>query len=75
MNILRSTAYVLVMIGAIAWGIIGLFNFNIVAALFGDASILARIVYTLVGISAVYLIATYEHEECLCDCTDTDMRY
>ena len=75
MNILRTIAYVLVMVGAIAWGIIGLFNFNLVSALFGDASILSRIVYTLVGISAVYLMATYEHEECLCDCSETDMHF
>ena len=70
MNIIRSIAYVLVMVGAITWGMIGLFNFNIVAALFGDMTILSRIVYSLVGLSAIYLIATYEHEECLCDCTN-----
>lgn len=75
MNILRTIAYVLVMVGAIAWGIIGLFNFNLVSALFGDASILSRIVYALVGISAVYLIATHEQEECLCDCSETDMHF
>ena len=70
MNIMRTTAYVLVMVGAIAWGIVGLFNFNIVAALFGDGTILSRIVYSLVGISAVFLAATYEQEECYCDCPE-----
>ena len=70
MNIVRTIAYVLVMVGAIVWGFVGLFDYNIVAAMFGDATILSRIIYSLVGISALYLIATHEQEECLCDCSD-----
>ena len=72
MNIMRTIAYVLVMVGAIVWGFVGLFDYNIVAALFGDGTILARIIYSLVGVSALYLIATHEQEECLCDCSDSD---
>ena len=37
-----------------ARGLVGVFNFNLVAAIFGEMSILSRIVYTLVGLSAVY---------------------
>jgi uncharacterized membrane protein YuzA (DUF378 family) len=70
MNILRGIAFVLVMVGAIAWGILGIFNVNIVAALFGDATILTRIVYALVGISAIVLLATHQYDECLCDCRE-----
>lgn len=53
MNFLKGTAYVLTLIGAINWGLIGLFGFNLVAAIFGDMTVLARIIYSLVGISAV----------------------
>ncbi len=70
MNILRRIAFVLVMVGAIVWGILGIFNINLVAALFGDATILSRIVYALVGISAIVLMATYNHDECLCECNE-----
>lgn len=57
MSILKTIAYVLVIIGALNWGLIGLFNFNLVALLFGDMTLLARIVYSLVGISAIiYMI-------------------
>lgn len=75
MNIMRTIAYTLVMVGAIVWGIVGFFNYNIVAAIFGDASLLSRIVYSLVGISAVYMLATTQQEECLCDCSDTNEHY
>ena len=41
-------------IGAINWGLIGLFRFNLVELLFGDMTVLARIVYSLVGISGLW---------------------
>lgn len=55
---LDYTAIVLTIIGAINWGLIGLFSFNLVALLFGEATALSRIVYTLVGLSGLYLIYT-----------------
>ena len=70
MHIARMIAYTLVITGAIVWGIVGFFNYNIVAALFGDASILARAVYSLVGISGITLLATHDFEECYCSCSD-----
>jgi uncharacterized protein len=47
---------VLLIVGGINWGLIGLFDFNLVAALFGEGSALSRIVYVAVGLSALYSI-------------------
>ncbi len=47
-------AYALLMIGALNWGLVGLFGFDLVAGLFGDMTILSRIVYGLVGLAALY---------------------
>lgn len=52
------TAIILTVIGALNWGLIGLFSFDLVAFLFGDMSLISRIVYTLVGIAGLYLIYT-----------------
>ena len=49
---------ILLAIGGLNWGLVGLFNFNLVSTLFGDMSILTRIVYTLVGISAISTLIT-----------------
>ena len=70
MHIARMIAYALVITGAIIWGVVGFFNYNIVAALFGDGSLMSRIVYSLVGISCIFLLATTESEACFCDCTE-----
>lgn len=56
MYILKIIAYVLVIVGAINWGLIGFFGFDLVATLFGEMSLLSRIIYGLVGISAVALL-------------------
>ncbi len=59
MNIVRIIAYIFVIIGAINWGLVGFFNFDLVAAIFGEMSLLARIVYSIVGISGLILLFTY----------------
>jgi uncharacterized membrane protein YuzA (DUF378 family) len=46
--------WTLLVIGGLNWGLVGILNFDLVAAIFGDMSILSRIVYTLVGLAAVY---------------------
>ena len=51
-------AAILLVVGGLNWGLVGFFNFNLVAAIFGDGSIFARIIYALVGFSALYQIAT-----------------
>lgn len=54
MKILRNIALVLLIIGGLNWGLIGLFDFNLVAFLFdGFSVIISRIIYTVVGISAI----------------------
>ncbi len=51
-------ALVLVIIGALNWGLIGLFRFDLVASLFGgQTALLSRIVYTLVGAAGAYCIS------------------
>ena len=56
MEILDKIALVLVIIGAIVWGLVGLFNFNLVDTIFGSMSIISRIIYILVGISGLWAI-------------------
>ena len=72
MHILKTIAFALVITGALVWGIVGFFDYNIVSALFGDATLMSRIVYSLVGISGIVMLATAgEEEECYCDCKET----
>lgn len=54
MKIIDKIALVLIIIGAINWGLIGLFNFNLVATIFGDMTIISRIIYGLVGLSGLW---------------------
>ena len=56
---LDYTCLTIAIIGAINWGLIGIFRFDLVAFLLGDMSWLSRIVYTLVGLSGLYLISAY----------------
>lgn len=51
------TALVIAFIGALNWGLIGIFRFNLVSFLFGDMTLLSRIIYILVGISGLYLLS------------------
>ena len=55
LNGLDWTALVLLIIGGINWGLVGFFGFNLVSAIFGEMTLLSRIIYALVGISAVYV--------------------
>ena len=59
MRVLNCIALTIVIIGAINWGLVGFFNFNLVAFLFGGMSWLSRIIYALVGICGLYLITFY----------------
>jgi len=53
---LYSICLVLVIVGGLNWGLVGLLNFDLVAAIFGNMSFLSRLVYDLVGLSAIYLL-------------------
>jgi uncharacterized membrane protein YuzA (DUF378 family) len=50
-------ALALVIVGAINWGLVGLFQFDLIAALFGASSIIARIIYVVVGISGLLCLS------------------
>lgn len=52
-------ALIITIIGAINWGLIGFFRFDLVAFLFGDMSVFSRIVYALVGLCGLYLISFF----------------
>ena len=54
MKTIDVVVWTLLVIGGLNWGLVGVFNFDLVAAIFGDMSILSRIVYSLVGFSAIY---------------------
>lgn len=55
-NVLDWIALVLVIVGGLNWGLVGLLQFDLVAAIFGAGSLLANIVYILVGLAALYMI-------------------
>lgn len=53
---LHMVAFLLVIVGALNWGLVGLFGFNLVNTLLSFMPVLEKVVYILVGISAVYII-------------------
>ena len=57
MRAINSITLLLVIVGGLNWLLVGLFDFDLVAALFGDMSPLSRIVYVFVGISAIVQLA------------------
>lgn len=59
MKVVDMVALVLVIIGAINWGLVGLFNFNLVDTIFGTMSMVSRIIYTLVGIAGLWSIRLF----------------
>lgn len=59
MKALNGIALTLVIIGALNWLLVGLFEFNLVDAIFGSLSILTRIIYIIVGIAGLWSIAFY----------------
>jgi len=58
LSVLDWIALILVIIGGLNWGLVGLFNFDLVAAIFGYMAVLSRIIYILVCLSAIYLVVT-----------------
>lgn len=57
LNVLDWIAFVLVIVGGLNWALVGFFSFDLVAYLLGSLTLLSRIVYVLVGLSALYLAA------------------
>ena len=56
---MNIVAMILVIIGAINWGLIGFFNFDLVKAIFGNMTIVSRIIYALVGVSGLYALSFF----------------
>ena len=59
MKIINTIALILVIVGGLNWGLIGFFNFNLVDFLFGEGSILSKIVYILVGVASLWCISLF----------------
>lgn len=58
MKNLQALAFALTVIGALNWGLIGIFSFDLVAFLFGEMTALTRFIYSLVGVAAIYHMIT-----------------
>lgn len=59
MKVIDCISLVLVIIGAINWGLIGFLDFNLVSVLFGEMTWLSRVIYALVGISGLYTLSFF----------------
>lgn len=56
LNVMDWIAMLLLIVGGLNWGLIGLFDFNLVASLFGPMTLVSRVVYGLVGLAGLYAI-------------------
>lgn len=59
MKAVNAVVLLLIIIGGLNWGLVGAFEFNLVDALFGEGSVLARIVYVVVGLAALYKLGLW----------------
>ena len=58
MEMIELIALILVLVGGLNWGLVGLLNIDLVVVILGSAPILVKIVYDLVGLSALYIAYT-----------------
>jgi len=63
---LPLAAYTLLWVGGLNWGLVGLFDFNLVNSLLGSAPAIEKLVYVLVGVATVYIIATHMNDCKVC---------
>lgn len=56
LNVLDWIAIILLIIGGLNWGLVGIFSWDLVAAIFGEMSVVSRIIYILVGLSGLYIL-------------------
>ena len=59
MKVVDTIALILIIVGAINWGLVGFFQFDLVVAIFGDMSMFSRIVYAIIGICGLYSISFF----------------
>lgn len=69
---IHMVTFTLLAIGGLNWLLIGVFQWDLVAAIFGDMSMISRAVYTLVGLSAVYELVS--HKGCCKMCGSSSMQ-
>ncbi|MEN8077165.1 DUF378 domain-containing protein [Clostridioides difficile] len=65
MKVLDTIAFILIIIGAINWGLLGFFEFDLVAAIFGDMSTFSRIIYAAIGVAGLYCISFFAKDKFL----------
>lgn len=59
MKTLDYIALILVVVGAVNWGLIGFFNFDLVRVIFGDMTLISRIIYSVIGIAGLYALSYF----------------
>lgn len=59
---LHMVAFLLTVVGGVNWGLVGLLDFNLVSAVVGSVPMAEKVVYILVGVSAVYLLMTHKKD-------------
>jgi uncharacterized membrane protein YuzA (DUF378 family) len=59
LSVVSIVALVLLIVGGLNWALVGLFDFDLVAAIFGDMTTLSRVVYVLVGLAALYALSLF----------------
>lgn len=63
-NVIDYVAHILVIVGAVNWGLVGFFNFDVVGALFGGAaSLISRCIFALVGLAGLYVISFFFRQD------------
>ena len=65
MKVIDTIVLILIIIGAVNWGLLGFFEFDLVASIFGDMSTFARIVYGITGIAGLYSISFFAKDKFL----------
>ena len=71
MKALHMIAFLLLVVGGLNWGLWGAFNYNLVHAIFGFSMMLERIIYILVGLSAIYEVVTHKSNCKMCSTSST----
>lgn len=66
MKAVHMVAFLLVIVGALNWGLVGLVGFNLVETLLGSMPMVMNLVYILVGVSAVYILVTHKNDCKIC---------
>ena len=66
MNVVKLIMYSVVLIGALNWGLLGAFDFDLISFLFGDMTALSRVIYTIVGLCAIgyFILSFKDTQEC-----------